>query len=186
MDKDEAPERDYVDQLLEQWTRERRDLDFSAMGIIARIARAAHLYDRELETVFSTFHLHRGRFDVLAALRRAGPPYLLSPTALYNSLLISSGAMTHRLDRLEKAALIDRIPDPHDGRGLLVRLTKKGFETIDQAVASHTRNELSLLKVLTEDEKRNLEGALRKVLLSFGDRPHAADSSPLGESVVEG
>lgn len=167
---------DYVDQLLFQWKRERPDLDPFPMGIIARISRAAHLLERAQEEVFASFGLNRGGFDVLAALRRAGTPFCLSPTALYNSLLISSGAMTHRLDGLTRAGLIERVPAPKDGRSLLVRLTKSGLATIDAAISAHLDNEVSLVASLTKKDQEFLEDALRKLLLDHGDRPHAIDS----------
>jgi DNA-binding MarR family transcriptional regulator len=169
-------DRDYVDQLLQQWRRERPDLDPSPMGIIARISRAAHLLEKAQEEVFSSFGLHRGRFDVLAALRRAGPPFCLSPTALYNSLLISSGAMTHRLDRLTHAGLIERVPAPTDGRSLLVRLTDKGLAIVDAAISAHLTNEQKLVASLSEEEREFLGKALRQLLLAHGDHPHAIDS----------
>ena len=168
---------DYVDQLLQQWDRERPDLDIMPMGVIARISRAAHLLEKAQETVFSAYGLHRGRFDVLAALRRSGPPYCLSPTSLYNSLLISSGAMTHRLDRLTSAGLIERVADERDGRGLLVRLTAAGNAMIDEAIAAHLDNEASLISGLSAREKESLTDVLRKLLLLHGDRPHASDSA---------
>jgi DNA-binding MarR family transcriptional regulator len=167
---------DYVDQLLYQWQRERPDLDPFPMGIIARISRAAHLLEKAQEKVFASYGLHRGGFDVLAALRRAGSPFCLSPTALYNSLLISSGAMTHRLDGLAKAGLIERVPAPKDGRSLLVRLTESGLATIDAAISSHLINEVELVSGLSKQEQRFLQDALRKILLDHGDRPHAIDS----------
>lgn len=169
--------RDYVDQLLSQWSRERPDLDVSPMGVIARISRAAHLLEKAQEQVFSDFGIHRGRFDVLAALRRAGPPFCLSPTALYNSLLISSGAMTHRLDRLAEAGLIERIPDEQDGRSLLVKLTEKGRKTVDRAISAHLDNEEKLISSLRPSEQRELAELLRKLLIDHGDRPHARDSA---------
>ncbi|MGH8913611.1 MAG: MarR family winged helix-turn-helix transcriptional regulator, partial [Acidimicrobiia bacterium] len=144
--------------------------------IIARISRAAHLLEKAQDEVFASFGLHRGGFDVLAALRRAGAPFCLSPTALYNSLLISSGAMTHRLDGLAKAGLIERVPAPHDGRSLLVKLTDSGLVTIDAAIAAHLDNEVGLVAALTNHDLEFLQQALRNLLLAHGDRPHAIDS----------
>lgn len=179
--KTEIANQDYVDQLLGQWSRERPDLDVTPMGVIARISRAAHMLEKAQEQVFSEFGIHRGRFDVLAALRRAGPPFCLSPTALYNSLLISSGAMTHRLDLLTKAGLIDRVPDEKDGRSLLVKLTEEGRNTIDKAISAHLDNEEKLIASLDPDEQEELAQLLRKLLLARSDRPHAEDSSGRSE-----
>ncbi|HEX9123182.1 MAG TPA: MarR family transcriptional regulator, partial [Actinomycetota bacterium] len=103
-----TPARDLVDRILEQWRRERPDLDTSPMAIIARISRLSRFLERQVEAVLQEHGLNESQFGVLAALRRAGPPYCLSPTALYNSLLISSGAMTNRLERLTAAGFVKR------------------------------------------------------------------------------
>ena len=161
--------RDYVDIILEQWSRERPDLDASPMGVIGRISRISRVLERKIEQVWASYGLSRGGFDVLAALRRAGPPYRLSPTELYNSLLISSGAMTNRVDRLEERRLVSRIPDPTDRRGVLVALTPKGKQLIDKATAAHLENEQVLLKPLSEREREQIAVVLRKLLVSFDD-----------------
>lgn len=168
-----------MDQLLEQWKRERVDLNPAPMGIIARISRAAHLLERAQEDVFSSFGLHQGGLDFLAALRRAGPPFCLSPTALYNSLLISSGTVTHRLDRLGTEGLIDRVPAPNDGRSVLVRLTDQGLARIDAAISAHLATEEKLIASLNDQEQDFLGKALRKLLIAHGDHPHAIDSRDL-------
>jgi DNA-binding MarR family transcriptional regulator len=103
--------------ILEQWSRERPDLDVSAMGVIGRISRLSRHFERGLAEIFSSFGLGGGEFDVLATLRRAGEPYRLTPTELSKSLMVSSGSMTNRLDRLERAGFITRLPDPSDRRG---------------------------------------------------------------------
>jgi DNA-binding MarR family transcriptional regulator len=122
---------------------------------------------------------------VLAALRRAGPPHCLSPTDLYNSLLVSSGAMTNRLRRLEAAGLVKRVSDPGDGRSLLVALTSKGHKMIDEAVDAHTANEHRLLAALGSDDRAVLADLLRRLLLQFEDhvlptasRNPSADNRP--------
>src|ERR1700712_3306698 len=124
---------DSVDGILEQWGRERPDLDVSPMEIVGRISRAERLIDVQMKGASATFGLERWGFDVLASLRRAGRPYRLTPTQLYNSLLLTSGAMTNRFDRLEQAGWVKRMQDPADGRGLLVSLTVSGVKTIDAA-----------------------------------------------------
>ena len=171
-----SPSTDYVDQILQQWKRERPDIDPSTMGTIGRLSRAAHILGKELEDKFAELGLPGGRFDVLAALRRAGPPHCLSPTALYNSLLISSGAMTNRVDRLTENGLVERLPDPHDRRGLLVQLTPKGLAAIDDAVEAHLDNERRLIAHLDETEVTALTPLLRKLLVGLGDRPHAVNA----------
>lgn len=160
---------DYVDSILQQWSAERPDLDASPMGVIGRISRASRILERKIEHIFAAHDLSGGGFDVLAALRRAGPPYRLSPTGLYNSLLISSGAMTNRLDRLEERELVSRVPDPHDRRGVLVSLTPKGKRLIDKATEAHLENEENLLKPLSAAEREHLSALLRKLLISLPD-----------------
>jgi DNA-binding MarR family transcriptional regulator len=159
-------ERDYVDTILDQWGQERPDLDVTPMGVIGRISRLSRVLERSIEEVFASYNLSRGGFDVLAALRRSGPPYRLSPTDLYNSLLISSGAMTNRVDRLEASQLVSRVPDPNDRRGVLVVLTSKGKNLVDKVTTAHSENELRLLKELTVKERQALARLLRKLLVT--------------------
>lgn len=160
---------DQVDAILEQWFRERPDLDPSPMGVIGRISRASRYIDQFLQQNFAQFGLNGGEFDVLATLRRSGAPYQLTPTALFSSLMLSSGAMTNRLDRLENAGYIERQPHPNDRRGTLVTLTTQGLELIDSVVAAHIATEQKILTSLTPEEQQVLAGLLRKLLLSFGD-----------------
>ncbi|MEO0378181.1 MAG: MarR family transcriptional regulator [Cyanobacteria bacterium P01_A01_bin.17] len=158
---------DPVDKILAQWQRERPDLDASPMGIVGRMGRVSKHLERSLQTVFSDFGLRPGEFDVLATLRRSGPPYQLSPTALFNTMMVSSGTMTNRVDRLEQAQLVERIPDPSDRRGTLIHLTPKGFDLIDQAVAAHVDNMHRILEPLDEGDREALATLLRKLLFSF-------------------
>jgi DNA-binding MarR family transcriptional regulator len=158
---------DPVDAILAQWKQERSDLDVSSMGIVGRIQRLTKHLERSLQEIFSDFDLNGGEFDVLATLRRSGQPYQLSPTMLFNALMISSGTMTHRIDRLEKANLVQRIPDPHDRRGTLIQLTSKGFNVIEEAVEAHVANMDRLLSGLEETERKVLAQLLRKLLTSF-------------------
>ncbi|OKH33939.1 MarR family transcriptional regulator [[Phormidium ambiguum] IAM M-71] len=158
---------DAVDRILAQWHKERPDLDVSPMGIIGRIGRLSKHLDRGIQQTFSEFGLNVGEFDVLATLRRSGQPYQLSPTDLFNTLMVSSGTMTHRIDRLEQADLVKRIPDLSDRRGTLIQLTDKGFNVIEKAVEAHVQNEHYLLNVLEETERQVLVKLLRKLLLSF-------------------
>jgi DNA-binding MarR family transcriptional regulator len=165
--------RDHVDRIMEQWSRERPDLDASPMAVIARISRVSRFLERSIEEVLGSFGLNEPQFSVLAALRRAGPPFILSPTALYNSLLISSGAMTNRLERLTAAGLVKRIPDTRDRRSMLVALTPHGIQVIDSAITAHTENEHGLLSNLDPAERETLAALLRKVLLQFDDGERA-------------
>jgi DNA-binding MarR family transcriptional regulator len=158
---------DPVDVILAQWERERPDLDVSPMGIIGRMGRLAKHLERAIQETFADFGLNVGEFDVLATLRRSGEPYQLSPTELFNTLMVSSGTMTHRVDRLEQADLVKRTPDPGDRRGMLIQLTDKGFNVIEKAIEAHVANEHHLLSVLEESERKALAQLLRKLLISF-------------------
>jgi DNA-binding MarR family transcriptional regulator len=160
-------ESDPVDKILAQWQRERPDLDVSPMGIIGRMGRLAKHLERAIQETLLDFGLTIGEFDVLAALRRSGQPYRLSPTELFNALMVTSGTMTHRIDRLEQAELVKRNPDPSDRRGMLIELTDKGFSAIEKAVEAHVVNEHRLLSVLEESECEVLAQLLRKLLVSL-------------------
>jgi DNA-binding MarR family transcriptional regulator len=161
---------DPVDQILGQWQRERPDLDASPIGVIGRVARLAKYLDRSIQETVSQFGLNPGEFDVLATLRRSGHPYQLSPTDLFNELMVSSGTMTHRIDRLERAEWVKRIPDASDRRGTLIALTDKGLKLIEQAVEAHVANAHRILSPLEESERQSLMLLLRKLSLSFEQR----------------
>jgi len=160
-------ESDPVDKILAQWQQERPDLDVSPMGIIGRLIRLAKHLEQAIQETFSEFGLTVGEFDVLATLRRSGHPYQLSPTQLFNTLMVSSGTMTHRIDRLEQAALVQRLPDLSDRRGTQIKLTDKGFDVIEKAVEDHVVNEHCILSVLDVTEREVLTQLLRKLLVSF-------------------
>lgn len=156
-----------VNKILEQWQHERPDLDVSPMEVMGRIPRLAKHLDRSIQETVSEFGINPGDFDVLATLRRSGPPYQLSPTDLFNTLMVSSGTMTHRVDRLEQADLVKRIPEPRDRRGMLIQLTDRGFNTIEKAVEAHVANGHRLLSVLDEAERKILAQLMHKLLISF-------------------
>jgi DNA-binding MarR family transcriptional regulator len=158
---------DLVDKILAQWRKERPDFDPSPMGILGRSPRLTKYLTREMNKIFVKFGLNPGEFDVLATLRRSGKPYQLSPTDLYNSMMVTSGTMTHRIDGLEKAELVERVPDPSDRRSTLIRLTNKGFDLIEKAVEAHVENGHRLLNVLDESELQTLNSLLRKLLVSL-------------------
>src|SRR5437773_10256855 len=111
--------KDQVSHILEQWKQVRPDLDVSPMGVIGRLLRLARVLERGLEATFASFGLSRWSFDVLATLRRSGPPYRLSPTQLFQAMMVTSGTMTNRIDRLEQEGLVARFDDPDDRRGIL-------------------------------------------------------------------
>ena len=158
---------DHVDFIQAQWAREKPELDTSPMGVVGRISRISRHLDRLLQKNYARFGLNGGEFDVLATLRRAGRPYQLTPTQLFNALMLSSGAMTNRLDRLEGEGLIKRTPNPNDRRGILVTLTEQGVALMDRAYAAHIANEQQMLRSLSTTEREILTDLLRKLLLSF-------------------
>ena len=158
---------DAVDAMLEQWERERPDLDVSATGILGRISRIAALVDHAMDRVFQPHGLTGGDFVVLAALRRSGTPYKLTPTALSRSMMVSSGGTTKRLDRLEARRLIRRDPDPADRRGTLVTLTNDGLATIDMVASEHAQNEKRLVATLSPNQRKTLTRLLRELLLAL-------------------
>ncbi|GGO84606.1 MarR family transcriptional regulator [Marinobacterium nitratireducens] len=154
-----------VELAIDQWRREMPDLDLLPMEVIGRLGKATRLISRgHLDPFFQQQGLHQGEFDVLATLRRAGAPYALAPTQLFEALLISSGGMTNRLDRLEKAGLISRAPNPEDRRGTLVSLTDEGRALTDRVVPLHVENEARVLSPLSRKEQENLSALLGKLL----------------------
>ena len=153
---------------VEQWKRERPDLDVSPMAVLGRLNEASSLIARErLAPLFARFGLQSGEFDVLATLRRSGQPYALTPTELYEATMVTSGAMTNRLDRLEKAGLILRGPHPNDRRGIVVQLTGKGLALIDEALTAHVANEHEILAGLSGPERETLAHLLGKLIGSL-------------------
>ena len=156
---------DWVGRVREQWSRERPDLDLLPMEVVGRLTGAARLLGRDvLNPFFEAQGLGPGEFDVIATLRRSGKPYRLTPTELYESLMLSSGGMTARLDRLEKAGLIERQPNPEDRRGTLVGLTRKGLALIERIVGLHVENEARALAVLSKAEQKELNRLLEKLI----------------------
>jgi DNA-binding MarR family transcriptional regulator len=119
---------------------------------------------QHLVPFFRRFDLQAGEFDVLATLRRSGSPYSLAPTHLFKALMVSSGGMTNRLDRLEKAGLIARTPNPEDRRGTLVSLTEKGISLINTMMPLHVDNEMKALSALSREEQQTLNLLLEKLI----------------------
>jgi DNA-binding MarR family transcriptional regulator len=160
-------ERDGVDLILEQWQRERPDLDSSPIGVVGRISRLARELEQRLEPVYREHGLEPGWHDVLATLRRSGPPYRLRPSEFTHALMLTSSGTTKRLDRLEQAGLIARAPDPDDRRGTLITLTPAGRSLIDKLTEAHLANERRLLDSLSEPDRRRLADLLRKLQLGL-------------------
>ena len=159
-----VPGEDRIDELVSQWKAERPDLDLDVMAEVGRLLTVAELINRRLEAFASEHGLDRGQGDVLLTLRRAGKPYRLSPSRLTESLLVTSGTMTNRLDRLEAAALVQRVPNPDDRRGMNVQLTKAGVELTEKLVGEHVANEKQMLEPLTKGDREHLVRITRKLL----------------------
>lgn len=153
-----------LDQALAQWQRERPDLDLERLSILACLTRLGLMLDQQLNQLAESTGLNRGLVDVLSALRRAGPPFQLSPTKLFSSLLVTSGCMTHRLDRLEQEGLVERLRDPDDRRGVRVGLTPKGRELIDTLLPAVIGTLDSLLDEFSAEERGQLASLLRRSL----------------------
>jgi len=158
--------RDGIDERRAQWARELPDVDTRGMAIIGRMRRITLSLRLEIEAIFARFGLDSGEFDVLATLLRNGSPYRMRPTELYRSLMISSGGLTDRLNRLVKAGLVERQPAPDDARSLLVSLTPKGREVAEQAFRQDMAWEAKVLGALSPDEQDQLSRLLRKLALT--------------------
>ncbi|MGW2305562.1 MarR family winged helix-turn-helix transcriptional regulator [Streptomyces sp. NPDC001809] len=160
-----GPAHDAVDAITDQWAVVRPDLDTVPMAVFGRIYRLANAMRGRVDKAYAPYGLALGEFDVLATLRRSGEPYTLSPRELTATLMITTGGMTGRLDKLEKAGLVTRSPDPHDRRGLRVTLTEHGRELVDRSVAAGLAQQREALEgALSEEEAAQLAGLLRKLL----------------------
>ena len=157
--------KDGVDTILQQWHQEKPELDLSAMAIIGRLKRCEALMQPLLDKVFSQHNLSFWEFDVLATLLRSGKPYCLAPTALFSTLMITSGTMTHRMTQLEKKGLIERVANETDARSKLVKLSPSGFNLINKAVDDHVKNELEILSTLPSQQQTQLNDSLKTLLI---------------------
>jgi DNA-binding MarR family transcriptional regulator len=157
-------EPDEVDALVQAWRRERTDLDLAPVEVFSRISRLSRLLDRARRDAFTAHAIEPWEFDVLAALRRAGKPYRLSPGQLLRETMVTSGTMTNRIDRLGERGLVERSPDPHDRRGVLVGLTAAGKRAVDGAFESLLDSERDLLAELSAAERRELAGLLKRLM----------------------
>jgi DNA-binding MarR family transcriptional regulator len=155
---------DRLDELAGQWKAERPDLDSGVMAEVARLLHVARLIGGRLAAYAAGHGLQLGEADVLLTLRRSGEPYSLSPTVLADSLLISTGAMTNRLDKLEARGLVSRDRHPSDRRALEIRLTPKGRKLVDDVVGGHVENERQMLAALNDREREQLTRITRKLL----------------------
>lgn len=155
---------DRIDSLVQQWAAERPDVDVEAMALLARVNRAAELIDERNHSLAADYGTNRGDGDVLFALRRSGAPYRLSPTALARALLMTTGTMTGRLDRLEKRGLITRVPHPSDRRSLDIALTDEGTRLVDEAITEHTASQQKIVAALTPTDRADLDRITRRLI----------------------
>ncbi|MGK5742723.1 MarR family winged helix-turn-helix transcriptional regulator [Micromonospora sp. URMC 103] len=168
----ERVSRDDVDAIVAQWQRERPGMRPEPMAVFGRIYRLARLVGDEQQRVYARWGIGRGEFDVLAALRRSGAPYTLAPKALTASLMLTSGGMTGRLDRLERAGLVRRAPDPTDRRGLQVTLTETGRQVIEEAADAGLAVQRRILDTLPPEDQERLGDLLRTLLAGATDDAH--------------
>ena len=163
-------ERDKLDDWLEIWTREIPNLDTTTEGIVERIQNLYKDFDRSMEETLAKYELDRRAFHLIGRLRSYGPPYRRSPGQLAGDMRLSSGAMTNRLDRLEAAGLIRRLPDPNDRRGQLIEPTEKGHAAWERTVGTQAEREQRIASVLTAAEREQLHRLLRKLMQAFPAR----------------
>lgn len=163
MSREPRIEPDEVDTITEQWRRERPEVDVSGMAVIGRLARLERMIRPRLDEVFAAHDLESWEFDVLATLLRSGEPHRLTPGKLLETMMITSGAMTNRIDRLETRGLVKRAKHPDDGRQVLVLLTAKGRKRVDAALVDHAANELDILSALSTTKQQELVDLLREL-----------------------
>ena len=168
---------DHVDEIVGQWERERPDVDVSGMAIIGRITRLNQAIRPRLNAVFASHDLESWEFDVLATLLRNGAPHQLTPGELLDSMMITSGAMTNRIKRLEERGFVERVASPTDGRQVLVTLTDAGLAKVDAALVDHAANEANIIAALTEHQREQLVKLLRSL--------HAAVVQPVEPDSAE-
>ena len=164
---DERDEVDEVDDLVAAWRQQRPDLDVAPLQVLSRVSRLARHLDIARRSAFAAHGLETWEFDVLSALRRAGPPFQLTPGALLRATLVTSGTMTNRVDRLATAGLVFREPDPRDRRGVLVTLSERGRAVVDAAFADLLERERALLSRLDPEQQGLLADQLRTLLAPF-------------------
>lgn len=161
--------RDVVDRIVEQWARTSPDLDVSPLEVIGRISRVSRIIDQRLGSNFAAHGIEAWMYDVLATLRRIGAPHELTAGDLVRQTMVTTGAMTNRIDRLEERGYVLRAPSTVDRRSVTVRLTPAGVEKVDQVAASHYELERTLLGALTPTRREDLKRSLRILLVSLGD-----------------
>ena len=158
---------DEVARIVAAWRRERPDLDVGPLEVLSRVTRLARHLDRARAGAFTEHGVEAWEFDVLAALRRAGAPYRLSPGQLVTQTLVTSGTMTNRVDRLAERGLVERLPDPRDRRGVAVQLTAAGRALVDDTFAALLARERALLAGLDAGQRSELSALLQRLLAPF-------------------
>ncbi len=161
-----APARDRVDALVDEWARERPDLDITPSAVVIRIQLLAHAYQIELKRFFEEYGLTRADFEVLSILRRAGAPYAVAQHEIMRASSRSSGTISFRMDRLESVGFVRRKADPGDARGVIVHLTEKGRKMVDVVAPAHLANQSRLLGALDASEQAQLAALLRKLVVA--------------------
>jgi DNA-binding MarR family transcriptional regulator len=169
-----AASRDAVDRITSEWNAVRPDLDVTPIEIIGRISRLSRLIDRELSKSFALHGIEDWMYDVLATLRRIGAPHELTAGELVRQTMVTTGALTNRIDRLEQRHLVERIPSPTDRRSVIVRLTEEGLHLVDKVAVTHLETEGRLLSTLSQRQRTSLVATLRTLALDLGD-----DDTPL-------
>ncbi|MCP2259984.1 DNA-binding transcriptional regulator, MarR family [Streptoalloteichus tenebrarius] len=162
---------DAVDLVIGAWREERPDLadDLWPVGIVGRVQRLSRVFDRELKTFYAKRGLENWEFDVLTTLRRSRPPYELTAGGLLKATMVTSGAITNRIDRLEAKGLVERVRDTVDRRSVRIRLTERGHQVVDEVFGEHLKNEARFLPDMDEEEYERFTGTLRRLLEHFGD-----------------
>ena len=161
--------RDAVDRIVSEWQGVRPDLDLTPIEIVGRISRLSRLFDRELGVNFARHGIEDWMYDVLATLRRIGAPHELTAGELVRQTMVTTGAITNRVDRLESRGLVERVPSPTDRRSVIIRLTPTGLELVDDVVATHLATEAQMLSALSERQRTTLANALRTLAADLGD-----------------
>lgn len=160
---------DAVESVLEQWREARPDLDPSPIGVVGRVLRLARMWDREIREFLAQFGLEPGEFDILSTLRRSGEPDGLTASSFLRASLVTSGAITLRIDRMQAKGLVIRVRDPLDRRSIRISLSSQGLELVDRVLPLHFANHMRLIQELNGDERDSLEGILSNLLEARGD-----------------
>ena len=168
---------DHVDEILAEWATERPDLDVSTQGVVGRVLRLSRFFERALASTFHRYGLNGGEFDVLATLRRCGGEGGLTASQLAAKCMLSTAAMTNRLDRLEAMNVVERRAEPRDRRVVRVALTDEGRALIDEAFTAHVHNQDQTVAVLSNEEQDLLAALLRRLLLTFEGGTNAGETA---------